>query len=70
MLLSLNDNQLRARITRIPGDRYRLTLEYPINGSYTARVRVALADLLRPPMPQEQEVPTEPDGMEEVHDTV
>lgn len=48
MLLDLEDERLRARITRLSGDRARLVLDYPAEARYRDAVLTALSDLLRP----------------------
>ena len=54
MLLSLEDSLVRARVSRLSGNRLRLTLDYPCDPQYRDRVMTALADLLRPvPSPEQ-----------------
>lgn len=48
MLVDLQDANLRARISCIAGDKYRLVLDYPRDPAYRDRVLSALSDLLRP----------------------
>ena len=48
MLVDLQDANLRARISCITDDRYRLVLDYPRDPAYRDRVLSALSDLLRP----------------------
>jgi hypothetical protein len=47
MRLDLTDERLRARITRLRGDRIRLVLDYPSEPRYRDVVMEALAELLR-----------------------
>lgn len=47
MLLDLEDERLRARINRLPGDRVRLVLDYPAEDRYRRQVMSALADIIR-----------------------
>lgn len=47
-MLDLQDANLRARISCITDDRYRLVLDYPRDPTYRDRVLSALSDLLRP----------------------
>lgn len=48
MLADLQDANLRARISWIAGDRYRLVLDYPRDPIYRDRVLKAFASLLLP----------------------
>jgi hypothetical protein len=47
MLLDLEDERLKARISRVSGDRVRLVLDYPAEPRYRQAVLRALSDLLR-----------------------
>ena len=49
MLLDIDDERLRLRVTFPAPDRARLTIEYPREEAYRRRVLAALSDLLRPP---------------------
>ena len=51
MRLELDDERLRARVSRLTGDRVRLVLDYPAEPHYRDAVLTVLSDLLRPALP-------------------
>jgi hypothetical protein len=50
MVLDLEDPQIRARVSGLPGGRTRLVLEYPTE-RYRDTVLAALSHMLRPAPP-------------------
>ena len=59
MLLDLEDDQVRCRISEQVNGKLRLTLDYPHTAEYRRRVMTAVSDLIRPkvniPLTKEEE---------------
>ena len=55
MCIELADERLRISIRRVNAERYRLTLDFPPEQWLCDRVRLALADLIRPSGPSRAE---------------
>ena len=54
MMLDLRDPmdvRIRSSVRRVPGDRIRITIDYPQDQAYHNRVMTALSDIIRPVAP-------------------